>query len=72
MNSVEIKFRNKKDQKLVLALVERLRAEVIKKKSKKKTLAVNYLDLLAKTGGIPIQDPVEWQRTTRKDRLVRC
>lgn len=71
MNSVEIKFRTKKDQKLVLELVKRLRAEVIKKKSREKTVAVDYLDLLAKTGGIPIEDPAEWQRAARKDRPVR-
>ncbi len=56
---------------LVLALAERLKADVIKKKSKKKSNPVSYLDLLAKTGGILIQDPVEWQRTNRKERSVR-
>lgn len=36
MKSVEITFRNKKDQTLVLALVDRLKAEVVKKQKSKK------------------------------------
>ncbi len=47
MKSVEITFRNKKDQTLLLALVDRLKAEVIKKQ-KVKSNAISYLKEIAK------------------------
>jgi hypothetical protein len=70
MKSVEITFRNKKDQTLVLALVDRLKAEVIKKQ-KVESNAISYLNEIAKEGGLSMKNPVEWQQKNRKERVIR-
>lgn len=71
MNSIELKFKNKKDQKLVMALANRLKADrVIKKSKKNNAAAIEHLQALAKTGGIPIENPVQWQQEVRRERSI--
>ena len=76
MKEIRLKVRNNRDYKLLLDLANRLgvdytehelRGEEVKEASK---AMADILDQWAEEGGSSIEDPIDWQNKTRKDRNI--
>ena len=78
MRTITLNIKKTNDYQLLLLLAKRLGINHIDIKEEDKAIAGNpelemskALDVLAARGGIKsLPDPVEWQRTTRKDRRL--
>jgi hypothetical protein len=74
MSLLTVELKNESDLELFLSFAKRLDAAIIdisKTKSNSQQSPVSWLERIAKKGGVKtISNPSEWQRDTRKDKIL--
>lgn len=71
MTKLLIEIPDAQDARLLLDFARRLNAVVLNVDEKSVQSPIFWLEQLAKSGGISnIDDPVQWQREIRKDRIL--